>query len=120
MIDDYKGYSARVSIDQQQGLLHGEVLGIVDVVAFQGTTVGELVEAFRESVDDYLDYCRQRGEQPEKPYSGRLVLRMTPEMHRRVAMAAGRQQVSMNDWIVAALDRALQERAAVSVANQRD
>lgn len=105
MIKDYKGYSAKVSVDEEQGVLHGEVLGIADVVTFQGSSVEELVKAFHESVDDYLAYCTERGEEPEKPYSGRFVLRMPPRLHRKVAVAAKKNDVSMNDWIVAAIER---------------
>ena len=111
MIRDYKGYSAKVAIDEEQGTLHGEVLGIVDVVTFQGDNVAELVEAFHDSVDDYLDFCKQRGEEPDKPYSGRFVLRMSPELHRDVAIAAKKNDVSMNDWILAAIERFSREGA---------
>jgi len=107
MIKNYKGYSAKVSIDEEQGTLHGEVLGLVDVVTFQGSNVEELVRAFHDSVDDYLAYCRERGEKPEKPYSGRLVLRMSSELHRAVAVAAAGSDISMNEWIVAAIERAV-------------
>ena len=105
MIRDYKGYSAKVTLDEEQGVLHGEVLGIVDVVTFQGETVAHLVKAFHDSVDDYLDFCKERGEEPDRPYSGRFVLRMPPEMHRDVAVAAKKSDTSMNDWILAAISR---------------
>ena len=114
MIKDYRGYSARVSIDEAQGILHGEVLGILDVVTFQGATVEELVTAFHESVDDYLAYCKQRGEEPAKPYSGRFVLRMPPKLHRSVAVVAKKHDVSMNDWIVAAIERSLESASAAA------
>jgi predicted HicB family RNase H-like nuclease len=103
---DYKGYSARVTLDEEQGLFHGEVIGITDVVTFQGRTAEELTAAFHESIDDYLAFCRERGEEPDKPYSGRFVVRVAPELHRQVAMAAKRAAVSMNEWIRSSLDRA--------------
>lgn len=102
---DYKGYSARVVMDEEQGILHGEVIGITDVVTFQGRTVVEVIRAFHDSVDDYLAYCRERKEEPDKPYSGRFVVRVSPELHRRVAMSAKKADVSMNDWITAALEK---------------
>jgi predicted HicB family RNase H-like nuclease len=125
MIRDYKGYSAKVSVDEEKDILYGQVLGIVDVVTFEGTTVEELVEAFHESVDDYLAYCRERGEEPDKPYSGRFVLRMKPELHRKVAMAAQKNDMSMNDWIVSTVERSCPEtpvrpRSRRGVAERRE
>lgn len=114
MIKDYKGYSAKVAIDEEQGILHGEVLGIVDVVTFEGSSVEELVKAFHDSVDDYLAYCEERGEEPDKPYSGRFVLRMSPQLHRMVAVAAKKNELSMNDWITSAVERFLEEETPSS------
>jgi predicted HicB family RNase H-like nuclease len=62
----YKGYVGKVEFDAEAGVLHGEVLGIRDVVTFQGSSVEEVEQAFRESVDDYLAFCRQRGEEPNE------------------------------------------------------
>ena len=119
MIKDYKGYAAKVVIDQDQGLLHGEVVGIVDVVTFQGKTVEDLTRAFHDSVDDYLAYCKERGKKPEKPYSGRFVLRVPPELHRRIALAAGKSGVSMNEWVTAVLDTASQATSEATSASER-
>jgi predicted HicB family RNase H-like nuclease len=103
MINSYKGYSAKISIDEDQGVLHGEVLGINDVVTFQAANVGDIVKEFHNSVDDYLDFCRQRDEAPDKPYSGRIVLRMDPEIHRKLAMRSKQKNESINDLIVSAV-----------------
>jgi predicted HicB family RNase H-like nuclease len=64
---EYKGYIGKVEIDDEAGILHGEVINIRDVITFEGTSVDEIHTAFRESVDDYLDFCAQRNESPEKP-----------------------------------------------------
>jgi predicted HicB family RNase H-like nuclease len=69
----YKGYSGHVEYDDEAGVFHGEVLDMRDVITFQGKTVDEIESAFRESVEDYLDFCRERGEEPDKPFSGKLV-----------------------------------------------
>lgn len=69
----YKGYVGHVHYDEDAKLFHGEVLGLRDVVTFQGTSVKELETAFKESVDDYLDFCKQKGREPEKPLSGKLL-----------------------------------------------
>ena len=99
MLASYKGYSAKTDIDEELGVFHGEVLGISDVVTFQGKTPEELTKAFQGSVDDYLAFCKERGEKPDKPYSGRFVLRVPPELHRAVDLAAGMANKSMNAWI---------------------
>jgi predicted HicB family RNase H-like nuclease len=103
---DYKGYSARVAIDEEQNLIHGEVIGITDVITFQGRTPAELTQAFQDSVDDYLAFCEERGTEPDRPYSGRFVVRVSPGLHRRISALANKAGVSMNDWIVSALERA--------------
>lgn len=102
----YKGYSGRAEFDDEAGLFHGEVLDLRDVVTFEGTSVEELVRAFRESVDDYLDYCRERGEEPDRPFSGRLMVRLSPELHRDVYVKALRDGKSLNQWIAERLAEA--------------
>jgi predicted HicB family RNase H-like nuclease len=112
----YKDYSGHVVFDDEQGIFHGEVLGLRDVVTFQGKSVAELRKAFRESVDDYLDFCSQRGEEPEKPVSGRFVLRVSPELHRRMLAQAKRSGKSLNAWVVSRLEN---EISQTPVANSR-
>jgi predicted HicB family RNase H-like nuclease len=102
----YKGYSADVTFDDENNIFHGEVLDIRDVVTFQGATVTELRKAFRESVDDYLQFCRERGEQPSKPYSGRFVVRMPPRLHRDLDVIAKTSGRSLNSWVVMQLQEA--------------
>lgn len=95
----YKGYSAKVEFDDEAMIFHGEVIGIRDVVTFQGKTVNELIEAFHDSVDDYLDMCKSRSEEPEKPFSGKFVVRVSPEVHRRIYVAAKKTGQSINAWL---------------------
>lgn len=101
----HKGYSGTVRFDPEADIFHGEVIGLRDVVTFQGTTVDELKEAFRGSVDDYLEFCEQRGEQPDKPFSGRFLLRVDPVLHRRLAELSAQEGESLNNWIVSRLAR---------------
>jgi len=103
----YKGYTAHVVFDDEAKLFHGEVIGIKDVITFQGESVKELEKAFKDSVEDYLDFCRERGEKPEKPYSGRFNLRITPELHARLDVAAKSQGESLNSFVAHALERAV-------------
>ncbi len=96
---NYKGYAGHVEFDDEAGLFHGEVLDLKDVVTFQGTSVEDLQRAFRESIDDYLAYCSERGEEPDRPFSGRLMVRLSPELHRDVYVQAQREGKSLNQWI---------------------
>ena len=102
----HNGYTGHVEFDGEAGLFHGEVLGLRDVVTFQGTSVADLEAAFRASVDDYLGFCAERGEAPERPLSGRLTVRVPPDLHRRVAVRARRDGKRLNQWIADAIDRA--------------
>lgn len=95
----YKGYSARVEFDDEAALFHGEVEGTRDVITFQGTSVEELTGAFRDSVDDYLDWCAGRGKEPEAPYSGPLVVSIDPALHRAAGDAARRAGQSVEAWV---------------------
>ena len=102
----YKGYTGRVELDDDAGIFHGEVLDLKDVITFQGRSVEELETAFRDSVDDYLEFCLERGEEPDKPFSGRLMLRLPPDLHRQVHVRAQRAGKSLNQWITEQLARA--------------
>ena len=102
----YKGYTGHVEFDDEAGIFHGEVLDLRDVITFQGTSVDELEQAFKNSVDDYLEFCRERQEEPDKPFSGRLMLRLPPELHRKVYTSSKREGKSLNQWIAERLERA--------------
>ena len=102
----YKGYSGHVEYDDEAKLFHGEVLDTRDVITFQGRSVDEIEQSFRDSIDDYLDFCRERGEEPDKPFSGKLVLRMSPELHHKVFIAAAKAGKSVNKWISDTLESA--------------
>ena len=95
----YKGYTAKIEFDDQANVFHGEVLNLRDVITFQGRTVEELRNAFHDSVDDYLDFCAHRNEPPEKPYSGRFVVRLAPSLHRAIATQARLADKSLNAWL---------------------
>ena len=102
----YKGYEAVVEYDEDAGLFHGEVTNLRDVITFQGRSVEELKREFAASVEDYLAFCRERGEEPEKPFTGKFMVRVTPRLHRAAVSAAKRDGMSLNKWIARALERA--------------
>lgn len=95
----YKGYEAIVEFDDEAEIFHGEVINIRDVITFQGSSVDELKQALRGSVDDYLDFCRERGEEPDKPFSGKFVVRIHPDLHKTIAVKAKKEGQSLNSWI---------------------
>lgn len=99
----YKGYEAIVVYDEEANILHGEVLHLNDVITFQADSTAEIEKAFRESVDDYLEFCKENNREPEKPYSGNFQLRMSPELHREVTYAARKKNESVNSYILEAL-----------------
>ncbi len=96
----YKGYTGYVIYDDEARLFHGEIAAIKAVITFQGTTVDELEQAFKESIDDYLDWCAERNKEPEKPYSGKFNLRMPPELYAKVAASAAQEGLSINSYIL--------------------
>ena len=103
----YKGYTAQIEIDEAAGILFGKVLDIKDTITFKGSTVRELEREFHNSVDDYLEWCNELGEEPDKPFSGKLPFRTTPEKHRQIYLAAKKANKSINAW----MDDVLAEKA---------
>lgn len=106
---EYKGYFAKVEFDDDADIFHGEVINLRDVITFEGETVEELRQAFRDSIDDYLNFCAERGEDPEKPYSGKFVVRVEPELHKNITIEARKKGKSLNAWVNDALSRALKD-----------
>ena len=94
---EYKGYIGTVEADG--GNFLGRVAGLRDVVTFEGGTFAEVEQAFRASIEDYLAFCAERGEAPDRPHTGKILLRVSPEAHRRAATRAQAEGVSLNQWI---------------------
>lgn len=106
---EYKGYFGKVEFDDEANIFYGEVINLRDVVTFQGGTVIKLRKAFRESIDDYLDFCASRGEEPEKPYSGKFVVRVDPELHKTISIEAKKNGKSLNAWVSDNLSKLMHE-----------
>jgi len=107
---EYKGYFAKVEFDDDANIFHGEVINLRDVITFEGETVKEIKQAFQDSVDDYLDFCAKRGENPEKPFSGKFVVRVEPELHKKVTIEARKIGKSLNVWVNDAISKALKDK----------
>ena len=109
---EYKGYIGKVEFDSEAGVFHGEVINIRDVIPFEGSSVEELNQSFRDSVDDYLEFCAARGEDPEKPFSGKFVVRLSPELHRKAFIKARLSDKSLNSWVSEVLEEAVEAKQA--------
>lgn len=103
----YKGYSARIEYDSDDGIMMGRIAGIRDGVGFHADSVKALKQAFHEAVDDYVETCAKIGKNPQKPYSGRVMFRVDPEVHRKAALAAELSGKSLNQWAEDVLNRAV-------------
>ena len=100
---EYKGFIGNVEFDSDARIFHGDVINTRDVITFQGKTVDEIETAFRESIEDYLDWCKSEGSEPEKPYSGKFNLRLSPELHREAAITAKKLHMSLNSFVEKAI-----------------
>jgi predicted HicB family RNase H-like nuclease len=102
----YRGYAARIEYSDEDGCFIGHIAGIKDVIGFHAESVKELRAAFEEAVNDYLATCEKSGRPPQKPYSGKLMLRVPPDVHARAAMMAEANGMSLNQWAAEVLSRA--------------
>jgi predicted HicB family RNase H-like nuclease len=119
---EYRGYLGAIRFDAEGLVLRGRVVNIDDIVTFQGGTVDEVIAEFKESVDDYLEQCAELGQEPDRPFSGRLTLRMKPETHRVFQTYAKASGKSLNGQIASVLDREalrIQKRLESTVVNLR-
>ena len=103
---NYKGYVTRIEYSDEDGCFIGHIAGIRDVVGFHAMPVTEVRAAFEESVGDCLATCEKAGRAPQKPYSGKLMLRVSPEVHTRAAMVAEAHGMSINQWAADVLTKA--------------
>lgn len=102
----YKGFTARVEFDAEDEIFFGHLAGITDIIGFHADTVADLKSAFHEAVDDYVETCAKIGKPPEKPFSGKVMFRVAPEVHAQAALAAELSGKSLNQWAEEALREA--------------
>lgn len=96
---EYRGYVGHVTFDDEEDIFHGEVVNTRDVITFQGQSVEEIRQAFQDSVDEYLRWCKERNKAPDKPFSGKLIVRIPPALHRLIFISAKQEGKSLNKWI---------------------
>ncbi len=102
----YKGYTAKIEFDTEDNILFGNIIGIRDTVGFHGESVSELQEAFHEA-DFYLETCEKANRDPNKPFSGKFLVRVDSSLHSRIAAAAVHTEKSLNKWVSDALEQAV-------------
>ena len=105
----YKGYAGTIEYDEEAHMLTGTVINTRTVITFQGESVAEIEQAFRDSVDDYLAWCAKDGIEPERPYSGRFNVRLDPETHQKAAVRAKILGLSLNKFIEKAVEDELMQ-----------
>ena len=105
---NYKGYLGEAVYDNEMGMFSGRIVNAKAIGTFYGKSVNELEEEFRKTIDYYLDLCKRKQIQPEKPFSGRFNLRLTPDLHRQIYLASSEEGKSINHWIKEKLEALLQ------------
>ena len=108
---NYKNYVGIVEIDTEDRMLYGKVIGLRDVIGFEGASFEELEASFHRAVDGYLEVCAEEGKEPQKPCSGNILIRTDPETHREVIRAAAAAHMSMNQWV----EKTLKERTRTAM-----
>ena len=117
---EYKGYHTRIEFDAESMLLRGKIEGINDYVDFEADNISSIEQEFHTAVDDYLDFCSEVGKQPEKEYKGTFNIRISPELHRKLALRAFLDNQSLNSEVEKALSLFInnnQYRAMYTTAN---
>lgn len=104
---EYKGYLGQIELDEDGNQWHGRVVNTRDVLSFYGRTPAELRKELAATVEEYLALCRERGIEPDKPFSGKFLLRVPPDLHKRVAEAALRDGKSLNAWVATLLEESV-------------
>ncbi|MCK9508711.1 MAG: type II toxin-antitoxin system HicB family antitoxin [Pigmentiphaga sp.] len=111
---EYKGYLATIEFSAEDACLYGKVEYINDLIMFDGNNVEEMTNAFHNAIDDYLDFCAQRGKSPDQTFKGSFNVRTGPSVHRQAAIAAKKQGVSLNEFVTRAIERSLSNGQATS------
>jgi predicted HicB family RNase H-like nuclease len=107
---DHKGYECRLIVDSEDGVITGKVISIEKVIKFQSESAKDTGKELRKSIEDYLDFCSETGEEPEKPFSGTLLLKIPPELHKRALISANAENLSLNVWLTKCIENRLNKK----------
>ena len=104
---EYKGYVGSVEFSQEDELFYGKVQGVRALISYEGTNAAELIEDFHKAVDDYLELCREEGKEPEKAYKGSFNIRVSPELHKKIAIYAIKHDITLNSFVEQSVEKQL-------------
>lgn len=107
---NYKGYFSKPEMSFEDGILYGKIEGINDLVTFEGETISQLREAFKEAVDDYLEYCEEVGKEPDKVYKGTFNVRIRPDLHKSAVRLATERGTTLNKIVESSIENFLQKK----------
>ena len=107
---EYKGYRARIEYDDVEKTFNGEVWGINDSLSFEGNSVSKLTKAFHDCIENYIDFCKQCGKTPEKEFKGVFNIRINPDAHKKAALEAEQEGITMNQFVAQAIDARLEKK----------
>jgi predicted HicB family RNase H-like nuclease len=110
---EYNGYHATIEFDAEDGLFVGEVFGIADSLNFHGTSVSELEAMFHQSIDNYLSLCEKIGKEPDKEFKGSFNVRISPELHRKAAFEAAKNNITLNQFVANAIENSFKHTEEV-------
>lgn len=111
----YKGYFTKIEYSVEDHLLYGKIEGIKDLVNFESESVEEIEQEFKNAVDDYLELCQELGQEPDKTYSGTFNVRISPALHRAVALQAIKTGDSLNNTVEKAIDSFINDNTKKTV-----
>lgn len=104
---EYKGYIGSIEFSQEDELFYGKVQGIRALISYEGTNAQELIEDFHDAVDAYLELCQENGKSPEKAYKGSFNIRVSPELHKKIAIYAMEHDISLNNFVEQSIEKQL-------------
>ena len=107
---EYKGYHATIEYDAEDEIFVGEVFGITDWLNFHGNSIDELKNTFSQCIDNYLELCKKVGKNPDKEFKGTFNVRIPPELHKKAALAAAEQKITLNQYVVRAISKSVEEK----------
>lgn len=110
---EYNGYHAKVEFDDNDNIFIGTVIGLNDMLGFHGSSVEELYASFKNCIENYLEWCKKVGKEPEKEFKGVFNVRISPESHREAAMEAAIDGISMNQFVSEAINEKIARRKAM-------
>ncbi|MCI9625588.1 MAG: type II toxin-antitoxin system HicB family antitoxin [Clostridia bacterium] len=109
----YKNYVGTVEFSEEDKVFFGKVVGIPDSISFEGDTVESLIADFHEAVDEYLEFCRENGKEPQQQYKGSFNIRIAPELHRKASLDAMARNMSLNSYVEEAIEMRVTHNAAL-------